>query len=109
MKKKKENTQLKEKDNNYKETNSDFFESNFESFILEYDKILKTDEKQKNDEIKKEIFDYIIKIKGEEDPEDYLIKMTKLVYLSKLKDAKFQKFLEIDKEVQEIKKKKTKM
>lgn len=31
--------------------------------------------------------------------------MTKLVYLSKLKDAKFQKFLEIDKEVQEIKKK----
>ena len=107
-KKKKENTQLKEKDNNNKETNSDFFESNFESFILEYDKILKTDEKQKNDEIKKEIFDYIIKIKGEEDPEDYLIKMTKLVYLSKLKDAKFQKFLEIDKEVQEIKKKRKK-
>jgi hypothetical protein len=108
LKKKKENTQLKEKDNNNKETNSDFFESNFESFILEYDKILKTDEKQKNDEIKKEIFDYIIKIKGEEDPEDYLIKMTKLVYLSKLKDAKFQKFLEIDKEVQEIKKKRQK-
>ena len=104
----KKSTQSKKKVDNSKENNLNFFQSNFESIILEYKKVKKTDEKQKDEENKKEIYDYINKIKNEKDPEDYLIKMTKLDYLSKIKEAKFDEFLEKDKEEQKIKKQRNK-
>jgi hypothetical protein len=92
-------SQSKKEDNNTKESKSDFFNTNFESFFKGYHR--KNGEKVRGN--KKEIFDYLNKIKQEKNPEDYLIKMKKLDYLSKIKDEKFEKFLEKDKEDQEYK------
>ena len=97
---KKENIQPIEKDNNNKELDLKFFKSNFEIFFMEHERILKKDEKQRAQ--KKKIFDYLIKIKKEKNPEKYLINMTKLDYLNKIKDEKFSKFLERDQKAQEI-------
>jgi hypothetical protein len=82
-----------------KESNLDFFKSNFESFVEEHDLILI----EKAGEKKKVIFDYLIKIKQEKDPVNYLKKMQKLDYLGKIKKARFKKFLERDKIEQIIK------
>lgn len=92
-------SQSKKEDNNTKESKSDFFNTNFESFFKDYHR--KNKEKVRGN--KKQIFDYLNKIKQEKNPEDYLIKMKMLDYLSKIKDEKFEKILEKDKEDQEYK------
>ena len=96
---KKEKNKSEGKLNKKKESNLDFFKSNFESFVEEHDLILIEKARGK----KKVIFDYLIKIKQEKDPINYLKKMQKLDYLGKIKKAKFKKFLERDKIEQIIK------
>jgi len=96
---KKEKNKSEGKVNKKKESNLDFFKSNFESFVEEHDLILIEKARGK----KKVIFDYLIKIKQEKDPINYLKKMQKLDYLGKIKKAKFKKFLERDKIEQIIK------
>lgn len=96
---KKKKNKSEGKVNKKKETNLDFFKSNFESFVEEHDLILIENAREK----KKVIFDYLIKIKQEKDPVNYLKKMQKLDYLGKIKNAKFKKFLERDKIKQIIK------
>ena len=100
---KKEKNKSEGKVDKKKETNVDFFKSNFESFVEEHDLILIEKARGK----KKVIFDYLIKIKQEKDPINYLKKMQKLDYLGKIKKAKFKKFLERDK-IEQINKYKNK-
>ena len=94
---KKKKNQPKEKDNNKTESDLNFFETNFESFIEEHDLITKTEAK----EHQKVTFEYINEINQAKDPVDFLKKMKKLDYLNKIKDVKFEKFLDEDKKAQE--------
>ena len=96
---KKEKNKSEGKLNKTKESKIAFFKTNFESFVEEHD-LVQTEEAGED---KKVIFDYLIKIKQEKDPVNFLKKMQKLDYLSKIKNAKFDKFLERDKIEQQFK------
>jgi len=96
---KKEKNKSEGKLNKTKESKIAFFKTNFESFVEEHD-LVQIEEARED---KKVIFDYLIKIKQEKDPVNFLKKMQKLDYLSKIKNPKLDKFLERDKIEQQFK------
>lgn len=100
--------QSKEKDNNETESDFNFFKNNFESYFEELDKIFITDKNLKEEESEKEYFDDLNKITKEKNLEDDLIKISGKDHLDKKMNEQFEKFVEKDKIIQQIKYKREK-